>query len=912
MSNVILRVKDEDNNVYDLDINSSEPILFEISTIENAEIGKVYGVSSNQFSLPGTPSNNRFFGHIFNLGAVPNLGLVHSIWAQILVDGDAVFTGRLFLEDVVTDQEGYTMYNVTITDELVDFKSQVNDLTIADLDWSRFNHAYNYANISSSWGLNLFSGSIYYPFIDYGIEPNLGKPFYIGGNTGTGLAGGINTNAGAIDYEQFKPSLRLKDYVDVLFAATDYNYTSSWLNSDEVKNYYILPCNPSYNRNGTDSLLGVAIEGASGRTKASLTSSFALSASYFANPVTYYNTYFSNESYDTNPVWDAATNRIVVTSPIVTSITVKYHTTITSAAVEAQGVVQFFCRVVNSSGTVIDTEVVVISPNSIGQEDDLLFVFSNLALPAGTYHIQLGGRTSNTFNQNQAPVAVTTWFTVNSGVMELVDAWPAAGTAVVDLSLQFGRNNKAVDYFQAVLEKFNLIVEPLPNDPATLLIEPYDDWIAMGDSDDWSEMVDDSQRITIYHPIKELPQKIRFSDEDDIDDLNEWTKTTYELTYGERELIAGSDIATGDKQIGKLFAATPVAGVPGKPSLVLPHLNKIDDQGVYRPIQFKPRLLQRVTGSLGTTPLVIKDESGDFNVITGTYFTLLGVNAVNGEFADGFDLHFNNNGFWHYQQPDNNGLTVDDVYYRYWSKYINSLYDYDARKLVCNVTFYPSDVKYLRRNNRYFYKGHYWRINKISGVSITEPSNVQVELLKLLDIEFKFPRKYIGKDLVLAIQELKEDGSIVVVNPTKPTPPPAPCYEGIYVKTGGSTTLAVSKDATTDLCTIASVGSTSNRNISFSVKNTNNEFPAPGTVMDVTVTLNSAMSNINSNFFFQFGGNTAPATYFNPAITTPQTISITWGAGAASNQLVKAQLPGLSAPWTGYITVDFDGFGVCP
>mgnify|MGYP001245502702 CR=1 FL=1 len=54
MANVVLRVKDEQDNVYDLDINANEPILFEVSTIEIGDIGKVFGVASNKFSLPGT------------------------------------------------------------------------------------------------------------------------------------------------------------------------------------------------------------------------------------------------------------------------------------------------------------------------------------------------------------------------------------------------------------------------------------------------------------------------------------------------------------------------------------------------------------------------------------------------------------------------------------------------------------------------------------------------------------------------------------------------------------------------------------------------------------------------------------------------------------------------------------------
>ena len=102
----------------DLDIfEADSPIILDISAIENGEIGEVYGISSQTFSLPGTDTNNKFFGNLFDLGATPNIAFQKSIDCQILNDGAEVFSGKLYIVDVITDQKGYTTYQVNVVNE---------------------------------------------------------------------------------------------------------------------------------------------------------------------------------------------------------------------------------------------------------------------------------------------------------------------------------------------------------------------------------------------------------------------------------------------------------------------------------------------------------------------------------------------------------------------------------------------------------------------------------------------------------------------------------------------------------------------------------------------------------------------------------------------------------------------------
>ena len=46
--------------------------------------------------------------------------------------------------------------------------------------------------------------------------------------------------------------------------------------------------------------------------------------------------------------------------------------------------------------------------------------------------------------------------------------------ATVQMNQQFSSDFKALDFIQGLIEKFNLVVEPVPNRKNLLSIEPYD------------------------------------------------------------------------------------------------------------------------------------------------------------------------------------------------------------------------------------------------------------------------------------------------------------------------------------------------------------------------------------------------------------------------------------------------------
>ena len=118
---VVLRAVNNDNQKYDLELVDIPSFLLDISAIEVGDIGKVFGISSQTFTLPGNDINNQFFNNVFDLGATPAVALNKSVPCQVLVDGQAVFSGKLYIQNLISDEYNNVIYNCVVTNETVDF-----------------------------------------------------------------------------------------------------------------------------------------------------------------------------------------------------------------------------------------------------------------------------------------------------------------------------------------------------------------------------------------------------------------------------------------------------------------------------------------------------------------------------------------------------------------------------------------------------------------------------------------------------------------------------------------------------------------------------------------------------------------------------------------------------------------------
>ncbi len=734
---VVLRATNDKGQKYDLEVIDSPDFLLDISAIEVGDIGSVFGISSQNFSLPGSDINNNFFNNVFDLGTTSTVALNKSVPCQVLVDGQAVFTGKLYINDLVSDQYNDVIYNCVVVNETVDFRTLTENQGLAELNWSSYSHSYSYASISQSWNDNLFSGSILYPLVNYGANPlDSETPGFEFG----GARYQMDNPTTPLKVSQFKPAVQAKTIVDEIFNKINYKYTSSFFNSQLFKDLYFL--------NSVDDKDGISFVSPSSGSYVYTNATQSVASGFTTLTTT--KLVFNQTVFNAGNNFDLAADSYTAdyTGNHIININIPFNITSNFGPLnQVNKGRQLVIWVTNgtSYGTVLHTSKTPLVKSTSGVVNT-----GNISLNLTT------GQTISFFFALQTPSSNgIEQFTTNvssgqNGVYLKVSTPqnPIGGT--VDISKVFG-DLKTLDFMKSLIEKFNLVIEPVENEKNILRIEPFNDWVNLGTTVDWTDIVDRSVKYSVTHPIQALPKTFKFSDDEDEDILNQYQKTTYNNIYGAYSYLTDSDLADGEKEVGGFYAATPVKGIPTKGTngtTVLPWMVKQTPGKYAEPFNFKPRLLFKTAiktipsnemygldayfgAPTGSTYYYIADPAVSGVRALNYYRTLLPTTDSPTVFSSSLDIHYANIGYYPFQQAAVNGQCQDGVYNRYWAYYINSLYDIDARLLTCNIVLNPADIKNIKLNDKVFIDGHLYRINKIQGANLIQQQSTQVELLKI-------------------------------------------------------------------------------------------------------------------------------------------------------------------------------------
>jgi len=700
----------------DLDTEGNIPFRLDISAIENGSIGNVFGISSQTFTLPGTKNNNAFFKSAYNINAASTVGMKNSIDCKLIQGSNTIFKGKLILNEVITDFHGNTNYQVQLVNETLDFTNLIRNQFVSQLNFNDLDHAYTFANITGSWAGSLLSGKVFYPFMDLGVD---GTDTTVPDVAFGGQSGKIDNQTTPMKVTQFKPAVKLKTVMDKIFESVAYDYSSSFMDSADFNNIYLLTT--------ANDKLGIQNTSAQDAGFiAKRTTSQTITANTSLTQVL-----FPSEVYDPGNSYNTGTSKFTVTN----DGTYAFKSDLLFSRVLANDEDYTYVEVyVRKNGVTIANELYDITTIDQGT---ITFTSAGFPLVNGD-QIELR---IDYFNTNLISPSTNLSIAANSQFQTLyAPAFIVGGT--VNMEQQFDPQLKSLDLLQAIIQKFNLVIEPKRDEQNVLVIEPFDTWVDAGQVKDWTFKFDEATRSSIKHPIQNQPQIIVFGDEEDTDILNDYSKKNFDntKTYGSYTFLADSDIAQGEKKIGKLFAPLPINSINGGTQVIVPHLYTKDGSDK-KTFKFKPRLgykadNQSVLGA-ANNKIWVKDTGAatSFN----SYSTLSSVNALPA-ISSSYSLHYDATKWYPFHQNYKNGQTINGAFNQYWGRYIAELYDDEARLLTCNMKFNQTDLYSLRLNDKIFVKDAYYRINKISGFNLSEEDSVQVELLKAPVSKLKFRR----------------------------------------------------------------------------------------------------------------------------------------------------------------------------
>ncbi|NBU34753.1 hypothetical protein EBS40_09105, partial [bacterium] len=259
MNNIIVRVTNASGSIFDFTPQNLD-LRVDISAIENGNIGEIFGIASNEFVLESTaqvvedtttspPSyyqlGNKvsdFFGTLDYAGAVATNPIISYYPCQILNNGATIFEGQIYFKSIVTSNDGYSQYNVGIVNNTISLKTQLEQLNLQFLDWSKYNHNFTYDNITGSWDNTISNGDVKYPHVNYGIDPaDNTAPQYAFSGWNISTTNTFDSYTKPLRIWEFKPAIKAKAVIDTIFSGSNFTYTSSFFSSSYFNNLYILP-----------------------------------------------------------------------------------------------------------------------------------------------------------------------------------------------------------------------------------------------------------------------------------------------------------------------------------------------------------------------------------------------------------------------------------------------------------------------------------------------------------------------------------------------------------------------------------------------------------------------------------------------------------------------------------------------
>ena len=804
---------------YELDLYKEEPIKITLSAEEITDPTQINSTFSRQFRIPATNNNSRFFKYWYTSGVV-DFDVTQKVTAEIHVDGIIYTTGQLRLVAAYENNTSDRIdFEVVFLGETKSFSSQVGDGYMNSLDCVDAAHVLSLTFLENSW-LEPWDSTESYVVGDYvwwsapaynnpaigdtwvattnntNSEPDLGSSDwsrvtttqrvgspvpvrYIladrgypygdpdtngfvdqepvpgapnvseiavdGSNVSTGGVAGAGTHPDAFTKStnplyitQFTPIVQVKYLVDKIFDQTDYTYTDdSVFNDDWFQKLYIdgiatgFPFTPSGDGYSYATTLVQQIPSPQSvpYPYPIIFPTVAQNNANAYNPSTGIYTCPVDGSYTFEAELTGRLDEIVDYIDCRITIAFFKNGAQVGSSIQQQGPGPFFFSFTGSNKLTVTA--------NFNAGDEVQFYITDLT-DQGTPTTDGGYITTGSFACTGSPQQI----------------------AVNDL---LKSDLKIIDWYKSILTKFRLVMVPDIQNPSQFKIQPWKDYIASGETYDWTYKLDHKKDIKMEPLFFDQTADIVFTDQEDIDVTNTYQQDTFGEVYGTRRFVSGNELLSDSKDITTEFAPTPVSQIEGlfqfETDFIIPKLYERGEETVrlhghlrHDPITPVQRLLfwnglqRNMTIDSGGAPVNV------------TWYYTDGANTKNSSQApllkNGFTRYprasyvteiptvsttLNLN--WRKQYPyyaypgapNTIGQQGEDVYQRYWRTYINNIYSPRARKMTAYFNLDSEDMRQLTFDDLIWIKDSYWRIQKVYDAPLGEIATVKVELIKLLN-----------------------------------------------------------------------------------------------------------------------------------------------------------------------------------
>tara|TARA_R100000951_G_scaffold105338_1_gene99077 strand:+ start:583 stop:3750 length:3168 start_codon:yes stop_codon:yes gene_type:complete len=772
--------------VLDISNPGAISLTYEVGKGEEA-LGR-YSPFSQTFRLPFTNGNTEFFGHYYDVNIQPTavsatdvfrFDVHRKCYAEIHVDGIPIIQGSLQLKNVHLKEEEFEVVVFGLEANLFQDISEKKliDLFVSEAGVQNTDYDVNMtdANIISSFNLandvtegTVDAGTIVFPIIDYGHTQPYNFLQYQ--NDGAGGLGGIAL-ADSLQPYMLKPSISVSHLFNKVLEEAGYNLLdSAFLLSDAWTKLYMTLASDRESV-ATRGVLGSQI--ANTDAPAIMTFS-APGGSTFVPVVVPFNDVTgagTNNNpptlYDEGTTWNTTTYSFV--APQSGHYFGEFHASFDSSSIlqtnGAQASIGVFGGALANGGiyqwsgmnalyggsgisTVIESIVCVFDGYLEAGEEMQCQVIVN---PGGGASGAVKLRSEGTYCTIQASQLVNGFADIPHNMPDILQT----------------------DFVRDLVQRFNLCIVSDSDNPMSLIVQPWEDYINAGESKDWTDRLDLSKPRKIT-PTDSLRKKsIELKDAEDSTNLNaKFEKQNLHVLGRYKQEISG-DFVSGTFTNNAIFAPFQVQKIPtvddswasDAEDFLIAREYGIDTAG---PISdAKPKLFyHNGLKTLNNTSsfFVGSQESTSYPLCLPFYNNGSPMAIDSPMLLWDFEVgaSFNNPTFG--STPSNQGYFA-----RYWQQFLLSIYSDEARLFECSMLLSASDIYGFKFNDEIRIENTLYRVLKISNYQPLEDVPCRVQLLKKVELVASLTLPDPLQDCELNLTGYLANGTAIFTDPTDGT-----------------------------------------------------------------------------------------------------------------------------------------------
>lgn len=636
-----------------LDTFKDEDVNITLSIQNIKDISRLFTDFTQNFQVPASRQNNDVFKHYYNADISGGFNAALRQDATIFMNKELFREGSIELMSVDMVNGKPSAYEVVFFSAGVNLKDLFGDDELTDLDLSAYDHTYTGSVIRGAMEgtTPLHSGNVIYPL----ISP-VGDWFYDSGSNihdDNDIAYHTNNDNHGLDYYELKPAIRISKLIDAIEAKYSITFTSTFFTDRKFTDLFLW----GHRREGY-----MFFDQANGYTaeKIDFTSATGL--------------------FDVTT--DTYTN-----GPLTTDLIWRYSITSTDDYQLHWYVNGVYVMSRQHSGNVTNEEVFLNAWLSGGDKVQIRF----------SPPIDWNGNTitiDSCSSDGRPSSAGSVLFTASTTTSQ------SFNTDVI-MSDQMPEQ-KVYDFILGLVKMFNLVIEPTSR--TKFIVEPLDDWYALGSNYDITDHVDISSE-KIERP--ELYRRISFKYQESGSYIEEaYRNANGGIGYG--DLRAEFTFDGGDLNTESTFELMKYQKLDDLNNgvtnfLVGKSIDKEGDPYIGDPVIF----YSSATLNISSYPIGFIDETGLTTTASNQVYLCANINnrtasGVTQMLTYGLEV-----------DPFHEQSFVQTLYNQFWEDYITDLYS-TSRRVYSMKAILPFSVSsQLRMNDKLDIAGRRYIINQI-------------------------------------------------------------------------------------------------------------------------------------------------------------------------------------------------------